>query len=45
MLGDAALLICASGDCPLQSLAVMSAFFVSLACADGYLPHEQGGGR
>lgn len=45
MLGDAALLICASGDCPLRSLAVMSAFFVSLACADGYLPHEQGGGR
>ena len=45
LLGDVALLICASGDCPMRSLAVQSAFFVSLACADGYLPREQGGGR
>ena len=45
LLGDTALLICASGDCPMRSLAVMSAFFVSLACADGYLPHEDGGRR
>ena len=41
MLGNVALLICASGDCPMRSLAVLSAFFVSLACADGYLPREQ----
>lgn len=41
LLGNAALLLCASGDCPLRSLAVQSAFFVSLACADGYLPREQ----
>ena len=45
LLGNVALLICASGDCPMRSLAVQSAFFVSLACADGYLPREQGGGR
>ena len=45
LLGNAALLICASGDCPMRSLAVQSVFFVSLACADGYLPREQGGGR
>ena len=45
LLGNIALLICASGDCPLRSLAVLSAFFVSLACADGYLPREQGAGR
>ncbi len=45
LLGDSALLICASGDCPMRSLAVMSAFFVSLAAADGYLPREQGSGR
>ena len=41
LLGNAALLICASGDCPMRSLAVLSTFFVSLACADGYLPREQ----
>ena len=40
LLGNAALLICASGDCPMRSLAVLSAFFVSLACAEGYLPRE-----
>ena len=45
LLGNVALLICASGDCPMRSLAVMSTFFVSLACADGYIPREQGGGR
>ncbi len=45
LLGDAALLICASGDCPMRSLAVLSAFFVSLACAEGYLPREQGSHR
>lgn len=45
LLGNVALLICASGDCPMRSLAVLSAFFVSLACADGYLPREHGGGR
>ena len=45
LLGDTALLICASGDCPMRSLAVLSAFFVSLACAEGYLPREQGGDR
>lgn len=40
LLGNVALLFCASGDCPMRSLAVLSAFFVSLACADGYLPHN-----
>ena len=45
MLGNAALLICASGDCPMRSLSVLSAFFVSLAAADGYLPRDQGGSR
>ena len=45
LLGNVALLICASGDCPMRSLAVLSAFFVSLACADGYLPREQEGHR
>lgn len=43
ILGDAALLICASGDSPMRSLSVLSAFFVSLAAADGYLPREQEG--
>ena len=28
-------------DAPLRSGAVLSLFFVSLACADGYLPHQQ----
>ena len=45
LLGNAALLICASGDCPMRSLSVLSAFFVSLAAADGYLPRDQGGSR
>ena len=45
LLGNVALLICAGGDCPMRSLAVLSAFFVSLACADGYLPREQEGHR
>ena len=40
LLGNAALLFCASGDCPMRSLAVLSHFFVSLACAEGYLPRE-----
>jgi O-antigen ligase len=43
MLGNVALLICASGDSPMRSLSVLSAFFVSLAAADGYLPREQEG--
>jgi O-antigen ligase len=43
ILGDVALLICASGDSPMRSLSVLSAFFVSLAAADGYLPREQEG--
>jgi hypothetical protein len=42
-LGDVALLVCASGDSPMRSLSVLSAFFVSLAAADGYLPREQEG--
>ena len=45
LLGDTALIIHAFGDCPMRSAAVLSAFFVSLACAEGYLPREQGGGR
>ena len=40
ILGNVALLFCASGDCPMRSLAVLSHFFVSLACADGYLPRS-----
>ena len=27
------------GDCPLRSPAVLTLFFVSLACMDGFLPH------
>ena len=45
LLGNVSMLICASGDCPLRSLASLSALFVSLACADGYLPREQGARR
>ncbi len=45
LLGNTALLFCASGDCPMRSLAVLSSFFVSLACADGYLPRDLEGGR
>ena len=45
LLGDTALLVHAFGDCPMRSAAVLSMFFVSLACAEGYLPREQGGGR
>ena len=45
LLGDAAVLVHAFGDCPLRSAAVLSFFFVSLACAEGYLPREQGGRR
>lgn len=34
-------MIHAFGDCPLRSPAVLSVFFVSLACTGGYLPREE----
>ena len=40
LLGDAALLLHACGDCPLRSGAVLSMFFISLACAEGYIPRD-----
>ncbi len=40
LLGDVALIIHACGDCPMRSAAVLSMFFVSLACAEGYIPRE-----
>ena len=38
LLASLSLLFCASGDCPMRSLAVLSHLFVPLACAEGYLP-------
>lgn len=40
LLGDTALIVHAFGDCPMRSAAVLSTFFVSLACAEGFLPRE-----
>lgn len=40
ILGNVAVLVHAFGDCPLRSAAVLSSFFVSLACAEGFLPRE-----
>ena len=40
LLGNAALLVHAFGDCPMRSAAVLSSFFVSMACASGYLPRD-----
>lgn len=34
-----ATVIHAFGDCPMRSPAVLSLFFVSIACIDGFLPH------
>ena len=45
LLGDAALLVHAFGDCPMRAGSILGLFFVSLACAEGYLPREQGGGK
>ncbi len=42
LAGDIALIFCSLGDCPMRSLSVLAMFFVSLACADGYLPREVG---
>lgn len=42
LLGNAALMVHAFGDCPMRSAAVLSTFLVTLACADGFLPHEAG---
>ena len=33
-------LVHAFGDCPLRSPAVLTLFFVTLACTTGFLPHE-----
>lgn len=35
----------AFGDCPLRSPAVLTLFFVTLACVGGYLPRETRGNR
>lgn len=40
VLGNVAVLVHAFGDCPLRSAAVLSSLFVSLACAEGFLPRE-----
>ena len=40
LVGTICVLIHAFGDCPFRSAAVLSTFFCSLACADGYLPRE-----
>ena len=40
LLGNAALLVHACGDCPMRSAAVLSLAAVSLACAEGYVPRE-----
>ena len=45
LAGDTALLIHAFGDCPMRAGSILGMFFVSLACAEGYLPREQGGGK
>ncbi len=45
LLGNVVLIIHACGDCPMRCAAVLSMFFVSLACADGYIPREIAEGR
>lgn len=45
LMGNLALLIHALGDCPMRSAAVLSTFFVSLACAEGFIPRDIGGRR
>ena len=45
LVGDLALIIHACGDCPMRSASVLSMFFVSLACAEGYIPREVSEGR
>ena len=40
LLGNIALLIHAFGDCPMRSAACLSMFFVTLACAPGYIPRD-----
>ena len=40
LLGNVALLIHAFGDCPMRSGACLSMFFVTLACAPGYIPRD-----
>ena len=39
LLAAAATFIHGFGDCPLRSPAVLTLFFVSIACADGFLPY------
>ena len=40
LLANTALLIHAFGDCPMRCGACLSTFFVTLACACGYVPRE-----
>lgn len=40
LIGNLALIIHACGDCPMRSASVLSTFFVSLACAEGFIPRE-----
>lgn len=40
LLGNLALMIHAFGDCPMRSGACLSTFFVTLACAPGYIPRS-----
>ncbi len=40
LVGSFAVAFHAVADAPLRSGAVLSLFFVALACADGYLPHQ-----
>ena len=39
-MGAFAVAFHAVADAPLRSGATLSIFFVSLACADGFLPHQ-----
>ena len=40
LVGCFAVTLHAVADAPLRSGAVLGLFFVALACADGYLPHQ-----
>ena len=40
LVGCFAVTIHAVADAPLRSGATLNLFFVSLACADGFLPHQ-----
>ena len=45
LMGNVALMIHAFGDCPMRSGACLSSFFVTLACAGGFVPRGIEDGR